>query len=175
MSAAASEITVAEARSPGDIEAVRGLCWDYRAFLLANSPRDREITETFYPEPRYAEIMADLPRLHARPRGVMLLARNAEGVAVGCGMTHPLSEDRAEIKRVFVSEAARGAGLARRLCKRLVEQARADGYRSLVLDTSTSLKAAQRLYDRLGFRQRGPYQPIPEDVLPDLLFYELAL
>ncbi|CAN0605899.1 unnamed protein product, partial [Ectocarpus sp. 12 AP-2014] len=89
--------------------------------------------------------------------------------------THALNDDTAEIKRVYVSETVRGQGVARQICTQLIDQARADGFAKIVLDTSKSLKAAQALYDRLGFAQRGPYQPIPKDVLPELLFYELTL
>ena len=45
----------------------------------------------------------------------------------------------------------------------------------MVLDTSLSLAAAQKLYTKLGFHPRGPYQTVPDDVLPSLLFYEKAL
>ena len=173
--AAADGITIAEARTPDDIAAVRSLCWAYRDFLIGLSERDRQITETFYPVPRYRALMADLPRLHAPPAGTMLLARDAEGTALGCGMTHALAPDTAEIKRVFITEAARGKGVARRLCQRLIEAARAAGHARVVLDTSTSLGPAQALYTSLGFAPRGPYQPIPADVLPHLLFYELSL
>lgn len=167
--------SITEARTPAEIDAVRDLCWAYRDFLLNNSPVDQEITETFYPTQKYANLMRDLPLLHARPKGIMLLARNAAGTPVGCGMTHALSNDTAEIKRVFVSGTARGGGVASQICRRLIDQARRDGYGRIVLDTSKNLSAAQALYDRLGFARRGPYQPIPEDVLPELLFYELHL
>ena len=45
---------------------------------------------------------------HARPKGIILLARDAQGVPAGCGMSHALDAQTSEIKRVFVTEAARG-------------------------------------------------------------------
>jgi putative acetyltransferase len=170
-----TRFTVSQATQPDQIEAVRQLCWDYRSFLLANTDTDSEITETFYPVPKYEALMAQLPRLHARPKGLMLLAHDSTGAPLGCGMTHALDPDTAEIKRVFVSDAARGMGVARRICEDLITQARQDGYRRIVLDTSKSLAAAQQLYATLGFAPCGPYQPIPDSVLPELLFYELPL
>jgi GNAT superfamily N-acetyltransferase len=170
-----SQITLHEATSPEDLEAVRVLCWAYRDFLLTNSQVDREITETFYPVPKYTAMMADLPRLHARPKGVILLARNEDRTAVGCGMTHALDPETSEIKRVFVNDAARGQGVAALLCSALMTQAKTDGFMRVVLDTSKTLHAAQRLYTKLGFSARGPYQPIPDDILPELLFYEHSL
>ncbi|KIN64852.1 Acetyltransferase [Sulfitobacter noctilucicola] len=170
-----SQITLTEVRKPADLDAVRQLCWAYRDFLLTNTEIDREITETFYPVPKYSALMDDLPRLHARPQGTILLARDADGTPLGCGMTHALDAQISEIKRVFVADAARGRGVAAQLCEALIAQAKSDGFTRIVLDTSKSLHAAQRLYTRLGFAACGPYQPIPPEVLPELLFYERPL
>ncbi|APE43731.1 hypothetical protein BOO69_10135 [Sulfitobacter alexandrii] len=167
--------SIAEADSSADLDAVRALCWDYRAALMANSESDRVITETFYPVQKYEALMRDLPVLHARPKGVILLGRTAEGLPVACGMTHALDDRSAEIKRVFVAPAARGLGIAKALCRALVAQARADGYDRVLLDTSRHLPAAAPLYRSLGFVGRGPYQEIPASALPHLLFFEHAL
>ncbi|KIN61265.1 Acetyltransferase [Sulfitobacter noctilucae] len=167
--------TLHQVTAAADLAAVRTLCWAYRDFLLGNSAIDREITETFYPVDTYTALMDDLPRLHARPTGIILLARGAEGTPLGCGMTHALDAQTSEIKRVFVSDAARGRGVAADICTALIAQAKTDGYKRVVLDTSKSLHAAQRLYTRLGFTACGPYQPIPSEVLPELLFYARAL
>ena len=90
-------------------------------------------------------------------------------------MTQPLDRTCVEIKRVFVAPAARGKGVARNLCEGLIAQARQDGYDSIVLDTSEALHAAQALYTDLGFARSGPYQPVPDFILPHLYFYERAL
>lgn len=167
-------LEIAPATSDRDLEDVRALCWDYHDFLLNVSGTDREITETFYPVAKYTALMDNLAVEHARPQGIILLAR-LDGNAVGCGMTHALDAHTSEIKRVFVSDAARGKGVAARLCSALMDQARADGFTNMVLDTSKTLTDAQKLYSKLGFMARGPYQPIPKDALPALLFYEIAL
>ena len=170
-----SGVFVAPATEPDDLDAVRHLCWAYRDFLLNMSEVDRQITETFYPVEKYQKILEEMPELHARPKGMILIAKDGSGAPLGCGMSHALDDETSEIKRVFVNAAARGQGVARMICEDLLRQARQDGFSRVVLDTSKSLTAAQRLYDRLGFAQRGPYQPIPQDVLPALLFYEKDL
>jgi ribosomal protein S18 acetylase RimI-like enzyme len=43
------------------------------------------------------------------------------------------------------------------------------------MDTGRALTAAQALYDRLGFRRRGPYQEMPEEIARLLVFYEMPL
>ena len=155
------------AETPEDIAEVVRLCWAYRDFLLAYSDVDRRITETFYPVPKYRALMDTLAQEHARPDGILLLAKNAEGTAVGCGMSHALDPTTAEIKRVFVTDAARGTGVASRLCEAIVTQARKDGFERIVLDTSKSLLAAQQLYQKQANSRCPPYQQDPEAMQQD--------
>lgn len=171
----ADGFTITHATAASDIAAVKELCWAYRQFLFEFTEVDRLITETFYPKPKYAALMEGLEAEHARPNGAILLARLADGTPVGCGMIHAISPDSSEIKRVFVTDRARGHGVADAICSALIDQARADGFSRMVLDTSKTLSAAQRLYTKLGFVPCAPYQSIPEDMLPHLLFYEKAL
>ena len=168
-------VTLKPAVTDVELAEVRRLCWDYRAFLLGHSDINARITETFYPVPKYEALMAGLAQAHARPTGIMLLAQDAEGAAIGCGMSHALDAQTSEIKRVFVAPEARGKGVASTLCAALVDRARKDGFARVVLDTSRNLTGAAALYDRLGFTRRGPYQDIPADLLPHLLFFEKTI
>lgn len=170
-----SEITLHPAETAQDLEDVRTLCWAYRDFLMGQADIDQYIVETFYPVPKYAALMTELAAAHARPTGIILIARDAAGMPMGCGMSHALDARTSEIKRVYVRDDARGKGIAAQICRALMSQARADGFERVVLDTSQSLKAAQALYLKLGFEPRGPYQPIPEDVVAHLLFFEATL
>lgn len=165
---------IRQATAPEDLAAVRQLCWDYRSHLSSVSAVDAELTETFYPAPKYTALMDTLETLHARPRGIILLAE-LDGQPVGCGMSHALFPDTSEIKRVYVAPHARGHGIARKLVTALVDQARTDGFDRVVLDTSVSLGPARALYASMGFDERGPYQDIPAAALPHLLFFEATL
>tara|TARA_R110002110_G_scaffold52272_1_gene152385 strand:- start:210 stop:737 length:528 start_codon:yes stop_codon:yes gene_type:complete len=169
-----SQTTIRPASSPEDLSAVRQLCWDYRAFLLGVSEIDAQITETFYPVPIYTGLMDRLTDIHARPQGIILLAER-DGAPVGCAMSHALDPATSEIKRLYVGPQARGHGIARELVNALTDQATADGFDRVVLDTSVSLTAARALYSRLGFAARGPYQDVPASALPHLLFFEKPL
>ena len=174
-SCVAEKYSIVQATTAADLAAVRALCWDYRDFMRDNTAIDREITETFYPVPKYQALMDALPVIHARPQGIILLARSTGNAPLACGMTHPLDSQSAEIKRIFVAPAARGTGLGKSLCRTLMDQAQRDGFQRVVLDTSESLKAAAALYLKLGFVERGPYQPVPDNVLPLLRFFEYRL
>ena len=104
--------------------------------------------------------LASLPGDYAPPRGRLYLAL-CGGKPAGCVALRPLFHRDAEMKRLYVRPAHRGSGLGRILARRIIEDARAIGYEVLKLDTLPQMKAAQRLYEDLGFRDTAPYNDNP--------------
>ncbi|KNB52917.1 GNAT family N-acetyltransferase [Streptomyces caatingaensis] len=86
--------------------------------------------------------------------GVLLVARRA-GEPAGCGGLRRLDAERAEVTRMFVRPAHRGAGVAPALLNALEETARAWGASRAVLETRLDLTEARALYARHG------YTPVP--------------
>ena len=160
-------------RAPTEFDAVRTLCWEYRDFLLSLGGIDRVIVETFYPEDTYRSVLAAQETEYSPPHGATRLAL-LDGAPVACGMYHQIAPGDVEIKRVFVQDRARGTGLGRQMMEALIDQARADGAARVLMDTGKPLVVAQRLYEDMGFKRRGPYQTIPEIALPRLVFYEMV-
>lgn len=80
-----------------------------------------------------------------------------EDLPVACGCYKMLSDDTAEIKRVFTREDFRGQELAERIMLALEKDAATNGYRFLVLETGKPLKAAIRLYEKLGYERIPNY------------------
>jgi len=169
-----SRLTIRPVTTAADLAAVVDLCWAYRDFLYNFGPTERRIVEAFYSQENYAALMDRLAEEHARPRGVIFLAER-DGESLACGMSHALSDTQSEIKRVYVTDAARGSGAGRAICQALIDQARADGFRTVFLDTSVAFAPARALYRSLGFVERGPYQPMPEFTRGAICFYELQL
>lgn len=104
--------------------------------------------------------MAELPGDYVAPSGILLVAR-LEGAIVGCVAARRLADDVCEMKRLYVRDAARGTGLGLALVDRVLAWCRASGYRRVVLDTLPVMERAQRMYERLGFREIAPYRPNP--------------
>ncbi|MEU9447926.1 GNAT family N-acetyltransferase [Streptomyces sp. NPDC048277] len=84
----------------------------------------------------------------------------------------------AEMRMLAVAGAARGRGAGESLVRACVDRARAtDGCVRIVLSTQRTMRAAHRIYERLGF-VRTPerdWNPLPELADVTLLTYELTL
>jgi GNAT superfamily N-acetyltransferase len=75
--------------------------------------------------------------------------------AVACGGVRPLGPGVAEIKRMFVTAAARGRGHARTLLAELERLAAQDGRDRVRLYTTEVLREARALYRACGYRPVG--------------------
>ena len=142
-------LQIALAHTADDVATVRELFHEYQTQLGVDlSYQDFE-----------AELR-DLPGAYAAPSGRLLLASH-HGTPVGCAALRDAGTGRAEMKRLFVRPAGRGLGVGKELIARLIDEARAAGYREMVLDTLPSMQSAQRLYAQFGFRDIPPYRASP--------------
>ena len=105
---------ITDATTPDDFAAVRQLAWTYRDFLASLPPPDDVVTTFAYEPEAYAKLLDNLETLHAPDTGAVKLAR-LDDVPVGCGMLQTIAPGDGEIKRLFVSDAARGSGAGRAL------------------------------------------------------------
>jgi GNAT superfamily N-acetyltransferase len=79
------------------------------------------------------------------------------------------------MKRMFVYPDQQGRGVGRALAEAIVRDARAIGYRRMLLDTSFRQAEALALYRRIGFRDIAPYYDLPDALRSWLVFMEMSL
>jgi GNAT superfamily N-acetyltransferase len=118
--------------------------------------------------------LAGLAQKYGRPAGRTMLVRGDDGVVAG-GAYRRLSDTVCELKRLYVADGAKGAGLGRKLSAALIRAAIADGYGTMRLDTGNRLTEAISLYESMGFRHVGPYQHYPARLMPYLVFMDKPL
>lgn len=93
------------------------------------------------------------------PDDAALFVARIEGVAVGCIVGLPWSENEegiaptAELKRLWVRPEVRGRGIAKALLTQVETWAHGTGYQSVVLETGIGQPEALRLYPRCGYGQ----------------------
>lgn len=147
--------------STADLDDVRTLFREYETWL-----------ETDLCFQGFEAELASLPGRYAPPSGRLWLA-DVDGALAGCIALRDLGEGVCEMKRLFVRDFARGRGAGLALVRRVIDDARAIGYRAMRLDTMPDrMGRANALYEALGFRDIAPYYDNP---LPGVRYLELDL
>lgn len=123
--------------------------------LIAES--EAELASIYPPEVRYAFSPDQL--LDA---AVTFVTAYRHGTPVGCGGMAPL-DGYGELKRIFVTRAARGSGVADAIVAALEEAARTASLPLMRLETGHDSPEAVRFYTRIGYRTRGPFGAYAEN------------
>jgi putative acetyltransferase len=108
-----------------------------------------------------------------QPGVTFLVARLGERV-VGCGAFVDQDGAYAEVKRMYVHPGSRGLRIGWRLLEELERRARAAGLPLARLETGISQPEALGLYERAGYRRRGPFGNYAEDPLSVFMEKHLA-
>jgi ribosomal protein S18 acetylase RimI-like enzyme len=142
-------LRITEARWPDDRATVEALFGEYVSSLAEDISFQNVSDE-----------LAGLPGKYARPGGVVLIARDGDEAA-GAVAYRMVEPGVCEMKRLYVRPAFRGRDIGRELANELIEDARARGYRTMLLDTLASMSSARALYRDLGFVPVAPYYDNP--------------
>ncbi|MBB3235025.1 GNAT family N-acetyltransferase [Phyllobacterium endophyticum] len=94
----------------------------------------------------------------------VFVARDENGVAVGCGALKDHGGGVGEVKRMFTRPAVRGQRVGSALLEAITELARQKGVTRLVLETGAGrdFADAYRLYERSGFTRCGVLLDYPD-------------
>jgi GNAT superfamily N-acetyltransferase len=143
-----------------DLDAVRSLFREYAEWVAVDLSFQG-----------FAEELAGLPGEYQAPEGALILAV-VDRRPAGCIGVRAWPARACEMKRLFVREAFQGRGCGLVLARQAIAWATQAGYERMLLDTLPAMATAQRLYERLGFREVDPYRFNP---VPGTRFMELTL
>ena len=98
-----------------------------------------------------------MSRAYSEPRHAYFVVE-LDGKVLGGGGIAPLSGgdvDTCELRKMYFLPDARGIGAGMAMMTRCLAAARDAGFSQCYLETLTGMDAAQRLYERSGFRRIG--------------------
>ena len=161
MSRSNSAFDLIDVETDAQVATVRALVREYAAWIdvdLCFQEIDAEID--------------GLPGKYAAAHGGVLLLALNDTQPAGCVALRALDAGVCEMKRLWVREAFRGAGLGELLARTILQRAAQLGYGVIRLDTLAQMNRAQRLYAQLGFRQIPAYYDNP---IPGTIYLEKIL
>ncbi|MBF4622401.1 GNAT family N-acetyltransferase [Clavibacter sp. VKM Ac-2542] len=137
--------------------------------VTPESPRQDDVLPLLRQADDFALALYPAENYHAldvgdleRPGVTFLVARH-DGRAVGTAAVVDGGDGSAELKRVFVTDAARGLGVGRALLVAAEERARALGAHVMRLETGLPQTAAIAMYERGGYRHVPRFGKYAED------------
>lgn len=132
---------------------------DYQRLLSFLDNALREMGYGFLPDGKDADVR-DVDGVYLKERGSFYVIDD-RGEIRGCVGLRRLSDEVAELKRLYIAREFRGQGLGRALCLRAIEDARTFDYQFLRLDTTAKSQAALALFGKLGFYEIARYNSNP--------------
>jgi GNAT superfamily N-acetyltransferase len=175
--AAGGPLTVTTATATDVPAVVDPLFREYGEWVAGRLEQDVGITFTEADLARHHDAFrGELPRLLGS-RGRVLVGRVGDD-PVGVGTLKPVDGTTAEIKRMYVRPAAQGVGVGRAILARLLQDATAEGYATVRLETLRFMTTAQAMYRAFDFVEVARFDgsEVADTVLePHTIFMALEL
>lgn len=140
-------------------------------FFMAETPADYDVARQLFREyavhikidlcfQGFEKELEEIAVQYAPPSGGIILCRVGNDIA-GCAGIRRITENMAELKRMFIRPAWHGKGFGRQLLDRSLQLAKQLHYPAIRLDTLPSMKSALGLYRAAGFEEIAPYYHNP--------------
>lgn len=144
-----AEATIIVATTPEDVAAVKDIFIEYLAFIedFLNHSLDFQGTETEF---------INFPDKY----DCLLLAKIDGKPVAACGIK-PFKDSVCELKRLYCRAEGRGHNLGERLMLASLSHAKDLGYTDMYLDTDPGLLHANKIYEKLGFKDIPRYYDNP--------------
>ena len=135
---------------------IRELFSEYTDLLVEGDPSFRE-----YLDIQHYGAELDHPLDKYGPPGGKLYLALWDGAPAGCIALRRIDAENCEMKRLYVRPFHRNKGIGSRLLQTILSDARAIGYRHMLLDTLPFLDRAIQMYMKAGFYEIPIYNDSP--------------
>ena len=112
-----------------------------------------------------------LDEKYGYPNGRLYIAFY-NGSLAGCIGLKKIDDEICEMKRLYVRPEFRGKHIGNVLAKKVIDEAKKIGYKSMVLDTFPFLTSAIKMYKKMGFYEIEQYNDSP---MKDAVYLRLDL
>jgi putative acetyltransferase len=96
--------------------------------------------------------LQDIEANYLQRGGLFEVIEDEQANLLGSFGLYPLDKTTCELRKMYFVPSARGLGLGKYVLQRSIARARELGFKEIVLETSSKLIAANRLYAQFGFR-----------------------
>lgn len=96
--------------------------------------------------------IADIEANYLKRGGVFEVVEDADGNLLGTIGLYPLDAETIELRKMYFDRRLRGRGVGKLMLERMIEKARALGFKRIYLETASILKEAIKLYEKYGFQ-----------------------
>lgn len=136
------------------------------------------------PGPTWTDYLAELRDVAGRAERATVLVAVEGGRVVGCATVElqesidgeiDIAPEQANLRMVAVDPAERRRGVGRALVETSLDVARRAGKRLVTLHTTAPMRAAQRMYEAMGFRRDPAADLHFDDIDLHLIAYRMEL
>jgi putative acetyltransferase len=95
--------------------------------------------------------IADIETHYIARGGIFELIEDENGELLGTVGLYPMTDETVELRKMYFSKKLRGRGFGTKTLQRMIETARALGFKKIYLETASVLREAVHLYEKFGF------------------------
>jgi len=143
------------------IQAVSQEHYQAAAFLFKEYAEWLNINLSFQ---HFDEELQQLQNMYTLPHGGIILCRDKH-IFIGCVGIRKITEEIAELKRMYVLPAYQGKGIGNEILNQALLLAKKCGYNTVRLDTLKTMLPAMNLYSKNGFKEINAYYHNPIDTV----------
>ena len=100
--------------------------------------------------------LQDIEANYLQRGGLFEVVEDGQSHLLGSFGLYPINKTVCELRKMYFVPSARGFGLGKYVLQRAIARARELGFKEIVLETSSTLIAANRLYTQFGFKPSQP-------------------